>query len=176
MRRCPWLLALLVSVGACNKREGGDVCLPREEGCACSQTAPTCEEGLVCDVGTCVPPGEVTDSGGSDTSTSDSAEEGTESGSGGGSLDCTGGECSPPDVGCGADQGCYPQPGGFICAAAGDAVPGDACEFVNDCVAGSACFNGGNGLTCVTLCTDDIDCTDESVCQELATAVGCVCG
>jgi hypothetical protein len=130
----------------------------------------------VCDVGTCVPPGEVTSDGSSGGSTSDSAEAGEESGSGGGSLDCTGGECTPPNVGCDPDEGCYPQPGGFICATAGDRTPGQSCEFVNDCVAGSACFEGGTGLTCVDLCTDDIDCPGDLACQELATAVGCVCG
>lgn len=171
----------MLGLAACSKESHGDVCLPGHEGCACSATPPTCDEELVCDIGTCVPPGATTEAGTDDaaTGTTDGEttadDDGSGSGSGGGSLDCTG-DCAPPNVGCEADEGCYPQPDGFICAPAGDAHPGDGCEFVNDCVAGAACFASDDSLTCTALCTDDVDCPDDLACMELTSATGCICG
>jgi hypothetical protein len=167
--------SVLLALAACAKHSFGDACQRGDQGCACSPVPPTCAEGLVCDIGTCLPPGGVTGTGTGADATDTFGEESSEgSGSGGGSLDCTG-ACAPPDVGCEPGEGCYPQPDGFLCAPSGDLVPGEACEFVNDCVPGSACFQGGDGLACTSLCTDDAACPQGLACAELESAVGCIC-
>jgi hypothetical protein len=56
-----------------------------------------------------------------------------------------------PNDSCPMPQQCYPadQMGGTLCGQPGQTAAGGACNNLNDCVAGSVCFNG----TCVAQCS-----------------------
>jgi hypothetical protein len=75
-----------------------------------------------------------------------------------------GDDCDPVDYDavCATGEGCYlaSENGDTICATAGTAQAGDACQAPNDCAAGLACGQSG----CVELCKDNADCTS-GTCQ-----------
>jgi hypothetical protein len=52
--------------------------------------------------------------------------------------------CDPIAQDCPAGQGCYGSSNSFLCiAGAGDASPGEPCEYINHCEAGSFCASAG---------------------------------
>lgn len=73
---------------------------------------------------------------------------------------CLGGECSLPDVGCSAGEGCYIVGGAaYVCLPEGTAGAGDDCEL-EDCAAGLICVHSlSGGTTCQPLCDEDNPCT-----------------
>jgi hypothetical protein len=73
---------------------------------------------------------------------------------------CLGGECSLPDVGCAAGEGCYIAGGAaYVCLPEGTAGAGDDCETA-DCAAGLICVHLITGTTCQPLCDEDNPCTE----------------
>jgi hypothetical protein len=72
---------------------------------------------------------------------------------------CLGGECSLPDVGCGAGEGCYIVGGAaYVCLPEGTAGAGDSCEQ-EDCAAGLICVHSvSSGTTCRPLCDEGNPC------------------
>jgi hypothetical protein len=82
--------------------------------------------------------------------------------------------CDPLAQDCGDGQACAPELGGFFCAPAGPAGPGEACA-VDACAAGSVCIDGAAALDCSDLacCASYCDPT-APVCPDGATCVALV--
>lgn len=72
--------------------------------------------------------------------------------------------CDPLAQDCGDGQACAPEVGGFFCAPAGPAGPGEACA-VDACAAGSVCIDGAAAL----------DCSDLACCASYCDPIAPVC-
>jgi hypothetical protein len=71
--------------------------------------------------------------------------------------------------GCDEGDACYVvrASGATDCAAAGDAVRGEDCVYINDCAAGFSCASIGGSNVCALYCNPDngdADCTDGDTC------------
>ncbi|MFT7623731.1 MAG: hypothetical protein ACI9WU_002914 [Myxococcota bacterium] len=79
----------------------------------------------------------------------------------------TGATCNPYcNLGCTGEQYCTWTGGGFGCVAGGANGIGAACnQQANDCEAGMACINIGDGPVCRQFCTADGECPDGRLCN-----------
>ncbi len=91
-------------------------------------------------------------------------------------------ECSKIgiDSSCNQGEACYPAEDKYICLEAGDKNAGEPCNAINDCVAGVACIDTGDGYLCWKVCSDNSDCnggtcTDTQLGYSLCSEYGDPC-
>lgn len=81
-----------------------------------------------------------------------------------------GGKCDPvTSAGCPAGDACRPtcingKPVTFACVMPGTQTAGEACMYIDDCVAGSVCASSGGGASCVKYCHATPDCASAKTC------------
>jgi len=65
---------------------------------------------------------------------------------------CLGQNCLLESVTCPEKEGCYRFNDIYLCAEAGTAKAGAACQYPNDCVAGATCMGIDGSFSCRQLC------------------------
>jgi hypothetical protein len=81
-------------------------------------------------------------------------------------------------TGCAAGEGCYPVAvGESVCAPAGTVPAGGTCAFLNDCAAGTSCFQLDTQAQCLTLCDPGLpSCGAGEACAEFQPGAGACIG
>ena len=128
-----------------------------------------CAPGLLCSRGRCQPYCDSSDSAGPEVACKNQCPQGGQDITGAEDSHvkvCLGDSCLHEHVTCPDGEACYRYNDLFLCATAGSAESGAACQYPNDCAPGSTCVGLDGVFKCRQLC----DGPGRPVCDEVCVA------